>query len=255
MGGEWEEAGGCSMGLGHASPLLAAALGRVTSLQVTEVRRDSVTLTWSPVPGASGYILSWSPPTGKTGGCPWAGQCACGSHCPPDPVPGWQRAGSRGAHCPALPAPSRSRGCAWASATPSPCARCWAARPALRHPSASAQVPWGHRGDLVTGICSSSCFTASLSAVCRDARGDIVFLVHGTRDSSSGADAIRTLLSNTVSALGHLGPDGTQVGAVVVGDPRGHGRVVVPTAPCALAGGPGHIQLPQPALAAAEPLQ
>lgn len=48
-------------------------------------------------------------------------------------------------------------------------------------------------------------------AVCRDARGDIVFLVHGTRDSSSGADAVRSLLSNTVTALGRLGPDGTQV--------------------------------------------
>lgn len=55
-------------------------------------------------------------------------------------------------------------------------------------------------------------FTPSLAAVCRDAVGDVVFLVHGTRDSSSGADAVRTLLSNTVSALGRLGPEGTQVG-------------------------------------------
>lgn len=39
----------------------------------------------------------------------------------------------------------------------------------------------------------------------------MVFLVHGTRNSSSGASAVRTLLSNTVSALGRLGPEGTQV--------------------------------------------
>ena len=58
-------------------------------------------------------------------------------------------------------------------------------------------------------------------AVCRDARGDIVFLVHGTRDSSSGADTVRTLLSNTVSALGRLGPEGTQAGGCRGGGGRG----------------------------------
>lgn len=86
----------------------------------------------------------------------------------------------------------------------------------------------------------------------------MVFLVHGTRNSSSSADAVRTLLSNTVSALGHLGPEGTQVGCChSTGDTKrgwGMGRPWCPLLPCTLAGGPGHIQLPQPTLAAPQPL-
>ncbi|KAM4654580.1 collagen alpha-1(VII) chain [Amazona ochrocephala] len=138
---------------------VTAALGRVTSLQVTEVRRDSVTLTWSPVPGASGYILSWSPPTaGRESGRTLPGTASS------QQVSGL-RLGQR---------------------------YTFTLRPLLGStPGAETSV--------------------SERTVCRDARGDIVFLVHGTRDSSSGADAIRTLLSNTVSALGRLGPEGTQV--------------------------------------------
>lgn len=32
-----------------------------------------MTLTWTPVPGASGYALSWSPPAGETSGWPQDG--------------------------------------------------------------------------------------------------------------------------------------------------------------------------------------
>lgn len=32
-----------------------------------------MTLTWTPVPGASGYVLSWSPPAGETSGWPQDG--------------------------------------------------------------------------------------------------------------------------------------------------------------------------------------
>lgn len=32
-----------------------------------------MTLTWTPVPGASGYVLSWSPPAGKMSGWPQDG--------------------------------------------------------------------------------------------------------------------------------------------------------------------------------------
>ncbi|NXD66125.1 CO7A1 protein, partial [Eolophus roseicapillus] len=146
---------------------VTAALGRVTSLRVTEVQRDSVTLTWSPVPGASGYILSWSPPTGETGGCPRAGQ-------------------ESGRTLPGTASSQQVSGLRLGQRYT------FTLRPLLGStPGAETSV--------------------SERTVCRDARGDIVFLVHGTRDSASGADAIRTLLSNTVSALGRLGPEGTQV--------------------------------------------
>lgn len=132
-----------------SSSSLAAAPARVTSLRVTEVQRDSVTLTWTPVPGASSYILSWSPPAGEMGGWPQDGrQCSHGHS--PSPLtlsPGWQPVGRRGGRCLVLPAPSKSPGCAWASATPSPSARSWGARRVLRSPSASAQVRWGHYKD------------------------------------------------------------------------------------------------------------
>lgn len=32
-----------------------------------------MTLSWTPVPGASGYVLSWSPPAGETSG--WRREC------------------------------------------------------------------------------------------------------------------------------------------------------------------------------------
>lgn len=62
-----------------SSSSLAAALAHVTSLRVTEVQRDSVMLAWTPVPGASSYVLSWTPPTGEAGGQPrGGGQCPRG---------------------------------------------------------------------------------------------------------------------------------------------------------------------------------
>ncbi|XP_009076240.1 PREDICTED: collagen alpha-1(VII) chain, partial [Acanthisitta chloris] len=131
----------------------------ITSLRVTEVRRDSVTLTWTPVPSASGYVLSWNPP-------------AAG--------------GEKGR---TLPSSARSQ--------------------------QVSGLRLGQRYSFtlrpLLGSAPGTEVSISERTVCRDARGDIVFLVHGTRDSSSGADAVRTLLSNTVSALGRLGPEGTQV--------------------------------------------
>lgn len=210
---------------GRATPFSpsAAAPGRVTSLRVSDVRRDSVTLAWTPVPSASGYVLSWSPAAGEEG--TWLGgrlAVQMGARCPQGGLLspsllillGRQPAARHGGRCRAPPAPSRSPGCAWASATPSPSARSSAARRGPRPPSASAQVPPGAGEGVTRGGDGPILVAASPLplAVCRDARGDIVFLVHGTRDSSSGAEAVRSLLSNTVTALGRLGPDGTQVG-------------------------------------------
>ncbi|KAF4799411.1 hypothetical protein TURU_054803 [Turdus rufiventris] len=138
---------------------ITTAPSHITSLRVTEVQRDSVTLTWTPVPGASGYVLSWSPP-------------AAG--------------GERGQTLPST--------------------------------ASSQQVSGLRLGQRYTftlrpllGSAPGAEVSVSERTVCRDALGDVVFLVHGTRNSSSGADAVRTLLSNTVSALGPLGPEGTQV--------------------------------------------
>ncbi|RLV99448.1 hypothetical protein DV515_00009730 [Chloebia gouldiae] len=138
---------------------ITTAPSHITSLRVTEVQRDSVTLTWTPVPGASGYILSWSPP-------------AAG--------------GEKGQTLPST--------------------------------ASSQQVSGLRLGQRYTftlrpllGSAPGAEVSVSERTVCRDALGDVVFLVHGTRNSSSGANAVRTLLSNTVSALGRLGPEGTQV--------------------------------------------
>ncbi|KAK9406165.1 collagen alpha-1VII chain [Crotalus adamanteus] len=38
------------------------AVGRVANFQVTDTQKDSVTLSWTPVPGVSGYILTWKSP-------------------------------------------------------------------------------------------------------------------------------------------------------------------------------------------------
>lgn len=125
-----------------SSSSLAAAPGHVTSLRVTDVRRDSVTLTWTPVPGASSYVLSWTPPAGEAGEQPQGrGQCPHGgSPVPLTLSPGWQLGGRQGRPCPVLPAPSRSPDCGWGSATPSPSARSWGARRVPRPLSASARV-------------------------------------------------------------------------------------------------------------------
>nr|XP_041574710.1 collagen alpha-1(VII) chain isoform X10 [Taeniopygia guttata] len=138
---------------------ITTAPSHITSLRVTEVQRDSVTLTWTPVPGASGYVLSWSPP-------------AAG--------------GEKGRTLPST--------------------------------ASSQQVSGLRLGQRYTftlrpllGSAPGAEVSVSERTVCRDALGDVVFLVHGTRNSSSGANAVRTLLSNTVSALGRLGPEGTQV--------------------------------------------
>ncbi|NXC79092.1 CO7A1 protein, partial [Cercotrichas coryphoeus] len=141
----------------------------ITSLRVMEVQRDSVTLTWTPVPGASGYILSWSPPAGE--------------------MSGWPQDGAGGERGQTLPSTASSQ-----------------------------QVSGLRLGQRYTftlrpllGSAPGAEVSVTERTVCRDALGDVVFLVHGTRNSSSGADAVRTLLSNTVSALGRLGPEGTQV--------------------------------------------
>ncbi|KAF7249798.1 Collagen alpha-1(VII) chain [Varanus komodoensis] len=55
----------------------------------------------------------------------------------------------------------------------------------------------------------------SAQAVCQDARRDIVFLVHATRDSAYNAEEVQGFLADTVSALGQLGPGATQVGIVI----------------------------------------
>ncbi|KAI1234455.1 Collagen alpha-1(VII) chain, partial [Lamprotornis superbus] len=159
----------------------------ITSLRVVEVQRDSVTLAWTPVPGASGYVLSWSPPAGEMSGWPQDG----GQHprrglLIPLTVPWVAAGGERGQTLPST--------------------------------ASSQQVSGLRLGQHYTftlrpllGSTPGAEVSISERTVCRDALGDVVFLVHATRNSSSGADAVRTLLSNTVSALGRLGPEGTQV--------------------------------------------
>ncbi|NXG56027.1 CO7A1 protein, partial [Hemiprocne comata] len=155
---------------------ITAARAHVTSLRVTEVRRDSVTLTWTPVPGASSYVLSWSPPAGETGRWHW------------DRWP-WDGGLSGGETGRTLPG----------------------AASALQVSGLRLGQRYTFTLRPVLGSTPAAETSVSERTVCRGARGDIVFLVHGTRDSSAGADAVRTLLSNTVSALGRLGPEGTQV--------------------------------------------
>ncbi|NWH76187.1 CO7A1 protein, partial [Piaya cayana] len=167
---------------------ITAAPGRVANLRVAEVRRDSVTLTWTPIPGASSYVLSWTPPAGEVGWWPWGrGQCLCeGSPAPPDSVPWMTAGGETGQTLPSAASSYQVSGLRLGQRYT------FTLRPVLGSaPGAESSI--------------------SERPVCRDARGDVVFLVHGTRDSSSSADAVRTLLSNTVSALGRLGPEGTQV--------------------------------------------
>ncbi|XP_062441893.1 collagen alpha-1(VII) chain [Rhea pennata] len=145
------------------------ASSRVAGLRVAEARRDSVTLAWTPVPGASGYVLSWRLPGGRRGG----------------------RGGGE-------------------------------VRRTLPAAATSQRVPGLRLGRRYTftirplfGSAPGAETSVSQRTVCGDARGDVVFLVHGTRDSAYGADAVRGLLSNVVSALGRLGPDGTQVALAV----------------------------------------
>ncbi|XP_078241389.1 collagen alpha-1(VII) chain isoform X4 [Pogona vitticeps] len=140
-----------------------AAAGRVTSFRISETKRDSVTLTWNPVPGVSGYVLAWKSPrdgeeTQRT-------------------LPG--------------------------SAT-------------------SYQVSGLRLGERYTftiqprfGSITGAEASVTEQIVCQDGRSDIVFLVHATRDNAYNAEAVRSFLSSTVSALGQLGPRDTQVGIVI----------------------------------------
>lgn len=172
-----------------------------------------MTLTWTPVPGASGYALSWSPPAGKMSGWPQDG-----GHHPrrglliPLTVPWMAAGGERGQTLPSTASSQQVSGLRLGQRYT------FTLRPLLGSaPGAEVSVSerTGTAGSLQgwAGLVSTLVVASSLPgfAVCRDALGDVVFLVHGTRNSSSGADAVRTLLSNTVSALGPLGPEGTQV--------------------------------------------
>ncbi|RMC00145.1 hypothetical protein DUI87_23556 [Hirundo rustica rustica] len=129
---------------------ITTAPSHITSLRVTEVQRDSLTLAWTPVHGASGYVLSWSPPGGETTG------------------------GEK-----------------------------------------ERTLPSTVSSQQVSGLRLGQHYTFTLRPLLGSAPGAEVFVsertVHGTRNSSSSASAVRTLLSNTVSALGRLGPEGTQV--------------------------------------------
>ncbi|XP_069045767.1 collagen alpha-1(VII) chain isoform X3 [Lepisosteus oculatus] len=52
---------------------------------------------------------------------------------------------------------------------------------------------------------------------CTDGRVDLVFLVHGSRDSVQYAEAIRSLLYSTAASFSRIGVQDTQVGVVVYG--------------------------------------
>ncbi|XP_062825428.1 collagen alpha-1(VII) chain [Anolis carolinensis] len=140
-----------------------AATGRVSNFRVTDTQKDSVTLSWTPVPGVSGYLLTWKSlrdgrETQRT-------------------LPG--------------------------SAT-------------------SHQVSGLRLGERYTftirplfGSVTGAEASLTDRTVCRDGRSDIVFLVHATRDNAYNAEAVRSFLSNTVSAMGQLGPGARQAGIVL----------------------------------------
>nr|XP_016846318.1 PREDICTED: collagen alpha-1(VII) chain [Anolis carolinensis] len=140
-----------------------AATGRVSNFRVTDTQKDSVTLSWTPVPGVSGYLLTWKSlrdgrETQRT-------------------LPG--------------------------SAT-------------------SHQVSGLRLGERYTftirplfGSVTGAEASLTDRTVCRDGRSDIVFLVHATRDNAYNAEAVRSFLSNTVSAMGQLGPGASQAGIVL----------------------------------------
>ncbi|XP_062977415.1 collagen alpha-1(VII) chain [Elgaria multicarinata webbii] len=144
------------------------AVGRVSNFRVAETQKDSMTLTWTPVPGASGYLLTWKSLRD--------GEAA-------------QRTllGSATSH------------------------QVSGLRPGERY-TFTIRPLFGS----VTGAEASVTGTSAPDhTVCRDARRDVLFLVHATRDSAYNAEAVQDFLSNTVSALGQLGPGATQVGIVV----------------------------------------
>uniref|UniRef100_A0A8C3RII3 Collagen alpha-1(VII) chain n=1 Tax=Chelydra serpentina TaxID=8475 RepID=A0A8C3RII3_CHESE len=179
----------------------------VGNLRVIDSSEKRIRLTWSPAPGSTGYRLSWRPADGEllpllppqlswhalpclTPSLPWGfPSTSC-----PDPE---LRGGGRepALHTGEWPPRAEVLGAAPPSGPPL----------GAELPRAFLPVPPPLRGSLITFSC----------AVCRDARGDIIFLVHGTRDSAYSAEAVRALLSNTISALGQLGPDATQVGLVI----------------------------------------
>ncbi|XP_053155536.1 collagen alpha-1(VII) chain isoform X2 [Hemicordylus capensis] len=140
-----------------------AAVGRVTNFRVAETQKDSVTLTWTPVPGATSYLLTWKSPRD--------GEDA-------------QRT-----------------------------------LPALATSYKVSGLRLGERYTFIIQPLFGSTKGAEASVtdrtVCREARSDVLFLIHATRDSAYNAEAVRSFLSNTVSSLGQLGPGATQVGIVV----------------------------------------
>ncbi|KAM6470386.1 collagen alpha-1(VII) chain [Liasis olivaceus] len=140
-----------------------AAAGRVTNFQVAGTQKDSVTLTWTPVPGATGYLLTWKSP--------------------------------------------REEG---------------EAQRSLPGSETSYPVSGLHLGERYTftirplfGSISGAEVSVTDQTVCPDAQQDIIFLVHTTRDKAYNAEAVRSFLSNTISTLGRLGPETTQVGIVI----------------------------------------
>ncbi|KYO29739.1 collagen alpha-1(VII) chain isoform B [Alligator mississippiensis] len=139
------------------------ALGRVTNFHVAETRDDSALLTWTPAPGATGYILTWNSPT------------------------------EGGEMKTTLPGSATSHQVS-----------------GLR---LGGRYTFSIRPMYGSAVGAASSLTER--QVCRGGRSDIVFLVHGTQDSAFSAGAVRALLASTVSALGQLGPDATQVGLVV----------------------------------------
>uniref|UniRef100_K7G4Y9 Collagen alpha-1(VII) chain n=1 Tax=Pelodiscus sinensis TaxID=13735 RepID=K7G4Y9_PELSI len=172
-----------------------APLGRVTNFRVTETQDDSVTLAWTPAPGATGYLLTWKLP--QEGGEM--------QRMLPGSATSHQVSGLRLGHRYVF----------------------------------TIQPLFGSTRGMESSVTDRT--------VCRDARGDVIFLVHGTRDSAYSAEAVRALLTNTVSALGRLGPDATQVwGAGLWVSPLTHLTHMPLVLPPALGAASGHPVSPLP---------
>uniref|UniRef100_A0A8C0GBP7 Collagen alpha-1(VII) chain n=1 Tax=Chelonoidis abingdonii TaxID=106734 RepID=A0A8C0GBP7_CHEAB len=212
----------------------------VGNLRVTDSSDQRVRLTWSPVPGSTGYRLSWRPADGEL--LPLLPHLSPGTLCPAGEryeiritsLVGSQESETvaplgRVTNFRVTETQDNSVTLAW---TPAPRATgyllTWKlprGNEQLSSMGASGAAELQQRflePAWSSGLGFSSCPTTPRGslitfcyAVCRDARGDIIFLVHGTRDSAYSAETVRALLSNTVSALGQLGPDATQVGMVI----------------------------------------
>lgn len=241
------------------SSFSAAAPARVTNLRVTEVRRDSVTLAWTPVPGASSYILSWSPPAGGIGWTlGWGAASLWGLTGPHNSV-SWVAAGGETRRT--VPGTASSQQVSGLRLGQS---YTFTLRPLLGSvPGAETSVSErtgavGTMGTLQAGLVSAPVATSPL--LCSQSAGMPVVTLSSWCMAPVTVPLV--LMPSAPSFPTLCPPWGAWAlrahrydAATSVGTPGGAGEQLCPPLPCTFTGGSGHIQLPQPALAIPEPLQ